>query len=156
MPRRKIVAKREINPDPKYGEVLLQKFINKVMWDGEKSVAETIVYGAVEKAAHGKTDSPADVFKKALDNIRPQVMVKSTRIGGATYQVPTEVTLENSQAIGMRWLITYARARSEKGMVDKLSAELDDAYNKRGNAFKKKDETHKMADANKAFAHFKW
>jgi small subunit ribosomal protein S7 len=126
------------------------------MWDGQKSVAEEIVYTAVEKAAKGKSDGPVDLFRRALENIRPRVMVKSTRMGGANYQVPTEVTIEKSQAIGMKWIITAARGRSEKGMAERLAAELDDAYNKRGNAYKKMDETHKMAEANKAFAHFKW
>ncbi len=156
MPRKAFIARREILPDPRYGEVLIQKFINKVMWDGKKSLAERIVYAALEKAAKGKSDAPVEVFRRALENVRPKVMVKSTRIGGANYQVPTEVTLEKSQSIGMKWLITAARGRSEKGMTERLAAELDDAYNKRGNAFKKMDETHKMAEANKAFAHFKW
>jgi small subunit ribosomal protein S7 len=156
MPRKKCVGKREIAPDPRYGDVLLQKFINKVMYSGKKSVAEKVVYGAIELASKGKNDSPVDVFKTALDNVRPKVMVKSTRIGGATYQVPTEVTLDNSQAIGMKWLLTFGRKRSEKGAVLKLAGEIDDAFNKRGNAFKRKEDTYKMAEANKAFAHFKW
>ncbi|MBP5434312.1 30S ribosomal protein S7 [bacterium] len=156
MPRRKCVAKREVSVDPKYGDVLLQKFINKIMLQGKKSVAETIVYSAIETAAQGKKEGPVEVFKLALDNIRPQVMVKSTRLGGATYQVPTEVSLENSQAIGMKWIITFSRKRAEKGMAQKLAAELDDAFNKRGNSFKRKEETLRMAEANKAFAHFKW
>jgi len=126
------------------------------MWEGEKSVAENIVYKALDQAAKGKNDGPVEMFRRALENIRPKVMVKSTRIGGANYQVPTEVTLEKSQSIGMKWILTAARSRSEKGMVERLAAELDDAFNKRGNAFKKMDETHKMAEANKAFAHFKW
>ncbi|MGI6394041.1 MAG: 30S ribosomal protein S7 [bacterium] len=156
MPRKKCISKREVSTDPKYGDVLLQKFINKVMLQGKKSLAERIVYDAIEVAAKGKKESPVDVFKMALENIRPQVMVKSTRIGGATYQVPTEVSLENSQAIGMKWIITFSRKRSEKGMVSRLAGELDEAYHKKGNSFKKKDDTHKMAEANKAFAHFKW
>ena len=158
MPRRKCIAKRkrQIMPDPKYGNVLLQKFINKVMLNGKKSIAEKIVYTAIEKVAKGKKDTPVDLFKTALDNIRPQVMVKSTRVGGATYQVPVEVTLENSQTIAMKWLITFTRKRSEKGMAIKLAAELDEALNKRGNSFKRREDTHKMAEANKAFAHFKW
>jgi len=156
MPRRKCIAKRQIMPDPKFGDVLLQKFINKVMLDGKKSVAQKIVYSALEEIAKGKKDGPVDLFKTALDNIRPQVMVKSTRVGGATYQVPIEVTLENSQTIAMKWLITFTRKRSEKGMGRKLAAELDDALNKRGNSFKRREDTHKMAEANKAFAHFKW
>lgn len=156
MPRKAFVSRREILPDPRFGEVLVQKFINKVMWEGKKSLAERIVYGALEKAAKGKSDNPVEVFRRALENVRPKVMVKSTRIGGATYQVPIEVTLEKSQSIGMKWIITAARERSEKGMIEKLAAEIDDAYNKRGSAFKKMDETHKMAEANKAFAHFRW
>lgn len=156
MPRKKCVAKREVNADPKYGDVLIQKFINKIMLQGKKSTAERIVYQAIEAASKGKKDNPVDVFKTALDNIRPQVMVKSTRIGGATYQVPTEISLENSQAIGMKWMITFSRSRSEKGMALKLAGEIDEAFNKRGNSFKRKEDTHKMAEANKAFAHFKW
>lgn len=156
MPRRKCIAKRQILPDPKHGDVLLQKFINKMMFDGKKSVAQKIVYTALEELSKGKKDGPVDLFKTALDNIRPQVMVKSTRVGGATYQVPIEVTLENSQTIAMKWLITFTRKRSEKGMARKLAAELDEALNKRGNAFKRREDTHKMAEANKAFAHFKW
>jgi len=156
MPRKKSVGKREISPDPKYGDVLLQKFINKVMYCGKKSVAEKVVYQALELASKGKTESPVEVFKAALENVRPRIMVKSTRIGGATYQVPTEVTLDNSQAIGMKWMITFCRKRSEKGMPLKLAGEIDDAFNKRGNAFKRREDTYKMAEANKAFAHFKW
>ncbi|MBR6421146.1 30S ribosomal protein S7 [bacterium] len=156
MPRRKCVSKREVPADPKYGDVLLQKFINKIMLRGKKSVAETIVYDAIEAAAQNKKENPVDIFKAALDNVRPQVMVKSTRIGGATYQVPTEISLENSQAIGMKWMIMFSRKRSEKGMAAKLAGEIDDAFNKRGNSFKRKEDTHKMAEANKAFAHFKW
>ena len=156
MPRKKCVSKREVNPDPKFGDVLIQKFINKIMLQGKKSTAEKIVYDAMEAASKGKKENPVDVFKFALDNVRPQVMVKSTRIGGATYQVPTEISLENSQAIGMKWLITFSRNRSEKGMALKLAGEIDEAFNKRGNSFKRKEDTHKMAEANKAFAHFKW
>lgn len=126
------------------------------MWDGKKSVAEKVVYGALEKVASGKDASPVEIFKTVIENVRPQVMVKSTRIGGATYQVPTEVTHDKSVAIAMRWIINYARSRSEKGMVEKLAAELEDGFNKRGNTFKKKEDTHKMAEANKAFAHYKW
>ncbi len=156
MPRKKCIGKREISPDPKYGDVLIQKFINKVMLCGKKSIAEKLVYSAIETASKGKKESPVEVFKTALDNVRPRVMVKSTRIGGATYQVPTEVTLDNSQAIGMKWIITFFRNRSEKGAVAKLAGEIDDAFNKRGNAFKRREDTYKMAEANKAFAHFKW
>ncbi|HNW83126.1 MAG TPA: 30S ribosomal protein S7 [bacterium] len=156
MPRKKCVAKREVNADPKYGDVLIQKFINKIMLQGKKSTAEKIVYDALEAACKGKKENPVDVFKIALDNVRPQVMVKSTRIGGATYQVPTEISLENSQALGMKWMITFSRNRSEKGMALKLAGEIDEAFGKKGNSFKRKEDTHKMAEANKAFAHFKW
>jgi small subunit ribosomal protein S7 len=156
MPRRKCVSKREVSADPKYGDVLIQKFINKVMIKGKKSIAEKVVYDAIESAAKGKRENPVEIFKIALENIRPQVMVKSTRIGGATYQVPTEISLENSQTIGMKWMITFSRKRSEKGMAFKLAGEIDEAFNKRGNSFKRKEDTHKMAEANKAFAHFKW
>ena len=156
MPRKKFIAKRETAPDPKYGDVLVQKFINKIMWEGKKSLAERIVYDALEAVAKDKKEDPVEVFKKAIDNVRPRVMVKSTRIGGATYQVPTEVTLEKSQAIAMKWLITFARNRGEKGMVARLKSELDDAFHGRGNTYKKREDTLKMAEANKAFAHFKW
>lgn len=156
MPRRKSVFKREVTPDSKYGDILLKKFINKIMLQGKKSTAEKIVYDALEAASKGKKENPVDIFKIALENIRPQVMVKSTRIGGATYQVPTEISLENSQAIGMKWMITFSRKRSEKGMASKLAGEIDEAFGKKGNSFKRKEDTHKMAEANKAFAHFKW
>ena len=156
MPRKSFVAKREIQPDSKYGDVLLQKFINKIMWEGKKSLAERIVYDALEFVAKDKKEDVVEIFKKAIENVRPRVMVKSTRIGGATYQVPTEVTLEKSQAIAMKWLITFARKRGEKGMVTRLKAELDDAFHGRGSTYKKREDTLKMAEANKAFAHFKW
>jgi len=156
MPRKKFVSKRVFNGDSKYGDVLLEKFINKIMWDGKKSIAEEIVYGAIEKVAEGKDETPVSVIKKAVENVRPLVMVKSTRIGGATYQVPTEITLDKSLSISMRWLVGVSRARSEKGMSARLAAELEDAFNKRGVAFKKREDTHKMAEANKAFAHFKY
>ena len=156
MPRKKFIAKRDLKPDPRFNDVLIQKFINKLMWDGKKIVAENIFYSAIDTVCKDKKEDPADIFKKALDNVRPLVLVKSTRIGGATYQVPTEISLDKSQAIAMKWLITFARNRSEKGMPIKLAAEIDDAFNKRGNTFKKREDTHKMADANKAFAHFKW
>jgi len=156
MPRKKFISKREDKADARYGDILLQKFINKIMMDGKKNLAEKIVYSALEKVAKGKEDGVVDVFKKSIDNVRPLVMVKSTRIGGATYQVPTEITLDKSLMISMRWLIGYARKRSEKGIIDRLSAEFEDAYKKSGNAYKKREDTHKMAEANKAFAHFKY
>jgi small subunit ribosomal protein S7 len=156
MVRKKLKVKHSVNPDPKYGEILVQKFINKVMWDGKKSLAERIVYGAFDVVAKGKKEAGVDVFKKALDNVRPLVMIESTRIGGATYQVPTEVSLDKSQMIAMRWIISYARSRNEKTMIERLSAEIDDAFHKRGTSFKKREDTHKMAEANKAFAQFNW
>jgi len=156
MPRRKCIAKRQIMPDPKFGDVLLQKFINKVMLDGKKSVAQKIVYSALEEIAKGKKDGPVDLFKTALDNIRPQVMVKSTRVGGATYQVPVEVRPERRNALAIRWIISFAKARSGRTMPEKLAAELLDAYNERGGSVKKRDDTHRMAEANKAFAHYRW
>ncbi len=155
MPRKSFSSKREIMPDPKYGDLIVQQFINKIMKAGKKSTAEGIVYSAMERLAEGKEEGPVGAFKKALESARPLVMVKSTRIGGATYQVPTEISLEKSIAIAMRWIITVSRARSEKTMMAKLHAELDDAYHKRGTAFKKREDTHKMAEANKAFAHYK-
>lgn len=155
MPRKSFSTKREIMSDPRYGDLIVQRFINKVMKDGKKSIAEEIVYTAMDKLAQGKEEGPVAAFKKAVETTRPLVVVKSTRIGGATYQVPTEISLEKSIAIAMRWLITVSRARSEKTMVARLYAELDDAYHKRGAVYKKREDTHKMAEANKAFAHYK-
>ena len=156
MPRRAKVSKREINPDPKYGSVRLQKFINKVMWDGKKSLAERLVYEALDIASKKLNKEPLEVFNQALENVRPLVMVKSTRIGGATYQVPMEVDLDKSLSIAMKWMINFARARNEHGFAEKLAAELVDAFHKRGATFKKREDTHRMAEANKAFAHFKY
>ena len=156
MSRRHRAEKREIIPDPKYGDVVVTKFMNSVMYEGKKSVAERIVYGAFDVIEGRAKANPLEVFKQALDNVSPAIEVRSRRVGGATYQVPVEVRLERRQALAIRWLIQAARARNDKTMVDRLSAELLDAANNRGNAVKKKDDTHRMAEANKAFAHYKW
>src|SRR5690606_10011602 len=156
MPRRRVVEKRKILPDPKFNDRLLAKFINKVMRDGKKSVAERIVYGAFDIVQAKTGEDPLRVFKKALDNVKPVLEVKSRRVGGATYQVPVEVRPERRVALGMRWIITYAQARGEKTMVEKLAGEILDAAANRGGAVKKREDTHKMAEANKAFAHYRW
>ena len=156
MSRRHSAEKREINPDAKFGNLVISKFMNTIMIQGKKSVAEAIVYGALE-AIEGKTKSdPIKVFEQALDNVMPSIEVRSRRVGGATYQVPVEVRTVRRQALGIRWIITAARERSEKTMTDRLSAELLDASNNRGNAVKKREDTHRMAEANRAFAHYRW
>jgi small subunit ribosomal protein S7 len=156
MSRRRRNAKREINPDPKFGDLVIAKFMNAVMEQGKKSVAETIVYGALDRAqAKAKTD-PIVMFKQALENVMPAVEVRSRRVGGATYQVPVEVRSERRQALAIRWIITAARARNENTMVERLSGELLDAANNRGTAVKKREDTHKMAEANRAFSHYRW
>lgn len=155
MPRRRVVAEREILPDPKFGDKTLARFINIVMVDGKKSVAEKIVYGALDHLMD-KDDGPVEVFIKALENVKPKVEVKSRRVGGATYQVPTEVNSKRSQALAMRWLVESARKRSEKSMGDRLAGEIGDAYEGRGIAVKKREDTHRMAEANKAFSHFRF
>jgi small subunit ribosomal protein S7 len=156
MPRRREVEKRKILPDPKFGDRLVAKFMNDVMRDGKKSTAERIVYGAFDIVQSKVNDDPLKVFKKALDNVKPVLEVKSRRVGGATYQVPVEVRQERRVALGMRWLITYAAARGEKTMAEKLAGEILDAANNRGGAVKKREDTHKMAEANRAFAHYRW
>ena len=156
MPRRREVPKRRINPDPKYKDKLIAKFMNTVMVDGKKSVAEGIVYGALEIVKSRHKEDPIEVFKKAMDNVKPKLEVKSRRVGGATYQVPVEVRPERRVTLAMRWLVMYSRDRGEKTMRERLAAEFVDAANGRGNAVKKRDDTHKMAEANKAFAHFRW
>ncbi len=156
MPRRRVVAKREILPDPKFGNELLAKFINMVMVSGKKSVAERILYGALDKVAERSTEEPMDVLEKAMDNVRPTVEVKSRRVGGATYQVPIEVRPSRRNSLAMRWLIDAARKRSEKSMAFRLAGELMDASASRGSAVKKREDTHRMAEANKAFAHYRW
>ncbi|MDI7865276.1 30S ribosomal protein S7 [Rhizobiaceae bacterium n13] len=156
MSRRHSAEKREINPDPKFGDLIVTKFMNAIMLHGKKSVAESIVYGAFD-AVQGKTkQEPLGVFHQALDNVAPHVEVRSRRVGGATYQVPVDVRPERRQALAIRWLIAAARKRNETTMVDRLSGELMDAANNRGSAVKKREDTHKMADANRAFSHYRW
>jgi len=156
MARRRVAARREILPDPKFGSLTLAKFINMVMVDGKKSVAERVLYGALDQIAAKKGGDPLDSLEQALENVRPVVEVKSRRVGGATYQVPVEVRPLRRNALAMRWLIEAARKRSEKSMADRLAGELMDASDSRGTAVKKKEDTHRMAEANKAFSHYRW
>ena len=156
MPRRRIAQRRGVLPDPIYNSALVTKFINGVMWQGKKSVAEGIFYGAMLQIGEKTGEEPLKVFKRAIDNTKPTVEVKSRRVGGSTYQVPVEVHQERRGALAIRWIVLYARGRGEKTMMDRPAAEILDAANNRGNAVKKKDDTHRMADANKAFAHYKW
>jgi small subunit ribosomal protein S7 len=156
MPRRRVVAKREILPDPLYNSQLVTKFINSVMGEGKKSVAEGILYGALNRVAEKTQDDPMKAFKKAIENVKPALEVKSRRVGGSTYQVPVEVRPNRRTSLAIRWIIEYASQRGEKTMKEKLAAEFLDASNLRGGAVKKKDDTHKMAEANKAFAHYRW
>ena len=156
MSRRHSAEKRVINPDPKFGDLVVSKFMNNLMLDGKKSVAESIVYGALETMETRAKADPVGLFHNALENVRPQIEVRSRRVGGATYQVPVEVRPERAQALAIRWLITAARNRSETTMSARLSAELLDAANNRGNAVKKREDTHRMADANRAFSHYRW
>ena len=156
MSRRHSAEKREIIPDAKYGDLVVAKFMNTIMYEGKKSVAERIVYGALEGIEAKAKSDPLAVFRQALENVAPAVEVRSRRVGGATYQVPVEVRPERSQALAIRWIISAARDRNDKTMIDRLSAELLDASNNRGAAVKKRDDTHRMADANKAFSHYRW
>ena len=156
MPRRREVPKRTILPDPKFGDQTVAKFINVMMLDGKKSIAERIIYGALDIISERGAEKPLDVFYEALDNIRPVVEVKSRRVGGATYQVPVEVRPSRRNALAMRWLVDSARNRSEKSMTQRLAGELMDAAEKRGGSARKKDEVHRMAEANKAFSHFRF
>jgi len=156
MARRRRPEKREILPDPRYGDLILSKFMNSVMLDGKKSVAEGIVYGALETVEARAKREPVGVFHEALNNIKPGIEVRSRRVGGATYQVPVEVRPERGQALAIRWLISAARARSEHTMAARLSGELMDAANNRGNAVKKREDSHRMAEANRAFSHYRW
>ena len=156
MPRRREVPKRKITPDPKYKDKLVAKFTNSLMLCGKKSVAENILYGALDVIQTRFKEDPVEVFRKALDNVKPKLEVKSRRVGGATYQVPVEVRPERRVALAMRWIVQYARSRGEKTMRERLAAEFVDAAQLRGNSVKKKDDTHKMAEANKAFAHYRW
>ncbi|SDH31866.1 30S ribosomal protein S7 [Roseospirillum parvum] len=156
MSRRRAAVKREVLPDAKFGDRVLAKFINSVMLDGKKSTAERIVYGALDKMAGRGGQDPVRLFHDAVDNVKPAVEVRSRRVGGATYQVPVEVRPERRQALAFRWLVDQARKRSETTMVDRLSGELSDAANNRGGAVKKREDTHRMAEANKAFSHYRW
>jgi small subunit ribosomal protein S7 len=156
MSRRREIPKRKILPDPKYRDRLVAKFVNVLMFGGKKSTAESIIYGAFDVIAERYKEDAIDVFRRALDSVKPKVEVKSRRVGGATYQVPVEVRPERRVALAMRWLSTYARDRGEKTMTERLAAELVDAAQNRGNAVKKREDVHKMAEANKAFAHYRW
>jgi small subunit ribosomal protein S7 len=156
MSRRHRADKREIIPDAKFGDQVVSKFMNSVMYAGKKSVAEAIVYGALDQVGRKARQDPLGVFHTALENVMPSIEVRSRRVGGATYQVPVEVRLERRQALAIRWLIAAARGRNERTMVDKLSGELLDAANNRGNAVKKREDTHRMAEANRAFSHYRW
>jgi small subunit ribosomal protein S7 len=156
MSRRHSAEKREVNPDPKFGNIVITKFMNSVMYDGKKSAAETIVYGALELIEAKIKQGPLPIFEQALENVMPTIEVRSRRVGGATYQVPVEVRSVRRQALGIRWIITAARERNEKTMTERLSAELLDASNGRGNAVKKREDVHRMAEANRAFSHYRW
>ncbi|MFY8039168.1 MAG: 30S ribosomal protein S7 [Bosea sp. (in: a-proteobacteria)] len=156
MSRRHSAEKREVIPDPKFGDVVVTKFMNSIMYEGKKSVAESIVYGAFDSIEARMKSGPLEVFKQALENVAPAIEVRSRRVGGATYQVPVEVRMERRQALAIRWIITAARGRNDKTMVERLSAELMDAANNRGNAVKKREDTHRMAEANRAFSHYRW
>ena len=156
MSRRRRAEKREILPDAKFSDIVLTKFMNVLMYDGKKSIAEHIVYGAFDRIQQRVKSDPIRIFHEALDNVKPEVEVRSRRVGGATYQVPVEVRLDRSQALAIRWLISAARARSENTMTDRLAGELMDASNNRGAAVKKREDTHRMAEANKAFSHYRW
>ena len=156
MSRRHAAEKREVLPDAKFGDTVLTKFMNNLMVDGKKSVAESIIYNALDRVEKRLKRSPIEVCHEALDNIKPSVEVRSRRVGGATYQVPVEVRTERREALAIRWLITAARKRNENTMEERLAGELQDAVNNRGTAVKKREDTHKMADANKAFSHYRW
>ena len=156
MPRRRVVAKREVLPDPKFGSRVLAKFMNHVMTDGKKSIAEKIVYGALDIVSERSGSDPLEVFEAALDAIAPMVEVKSRRVGGATYQVPVEVRAERRSALAMRWLVEHSRARGEKSMVLRLAGEITEAAEGRGSAVKKREDVHRMAEANRAFSHFRF
>jgi small subunit ribosomal protein S7 len=157
MPRRRVAAKREILPDPKFNSTMVTKFINSIMLEGKKSVAENIFYDAMDVLQKKTQEDPLKIFKKAIDNVKPRVEVKSRRVGGSTYQVPIEVDAKTrGNSLAIRWLVSYSRGRGEKTMVERLAGEILDAANNRGNAVKKKEDTHRMADANKAFAHYRW
>jgi small subunit ribosomal protein S7 len=156
MPRKGIIGRREVVGDPQFASPLVEKLINCIMYEGKKSVAQRTVYDAFEKIKERANDDPVKVFKKAVENVKPALEVKTRRVGGANYQVPVEVNRNRQTSLSLRWIIGYARDRGEKSMVEKLAAELLDAANNRGGAVKKRDDTHRMAEANKAFAHYRW
>lgn len=156
MSRKGPVAKRDFLPDPRFNSKLVAKFINRIMRDGKKSLAENIVYRSIEDLASRTSEDPLKAFEQAVENVKPQLEVKARRVGGATYQVPVEIKPNRQEVLATRWLISNARSRTEKSIVRKLTAELNDAFNNRGGAIKKKDDTHRMAEANKAFAHYRW
>lgn len=156
MPRRREVPERLVIPDPKFNNRLVAKFINSIMRDGKKSTAEAILYNAFDQISAKTKEEPLKIFEKAIENVKPIIEVKSRRVGGSTYQVPTEIRQSRRMALGMRWIINFAKGRSERDMASKLAGELLDAANGRGGSVKKREDTHKMADANKAFAHFRW
>ena len=156
MPRRGQIAKRDVLPDPLYNSKLVTRLINNIMYDGKKGVAQKIVYGAFDIVREKTGKEPIEVFEEAMENVMPQLEVKARRVGGATYQVPMEVRTERRQTLGLRWITTYSRARSEKTMKERLAGEILDALNGTGGAAKKREDTHKMAEANKAFAHYRW
>ena len=156
MPRRRVVAKREILPDPKFNDRQVAKFINKIMWEGKKSIAETVVYNSFDIIEKKIKSDPLKLFRSALENVKPIIETKSRRVGGSTYQVPVEVRPGRRVNLAMKWLISFARARKENSMEERVAAELLDASNNRGSSVKKREDTHKMAEANKAFAHYRW
>jgi small subunit ribosomal protein S7 len=156
MPRRRRVTVREVLPDPVYNSTLVEKFVNSMMWDGKKQVAQKLFYEAMDKVRERAADDPLKIFKKAVENAKPLLEVKTRRVGGANYQVPIEVPQNRRTSLALRWLITNARSRPEKGLAEKLANELNDAANLRGGAIKKRDDVHRMAEANKAFAHYRW
>ncbi|WP_273717745.1 MULTISPECIES: 30S ribosomal protein S7 [Bartonella] len=156
MSRRHRAEKREINPDPKFGDLVITKFMNAIMFDGKKSVAERIVYGALDSVEKKVKTDPVELFHRALENVAPHIEVRSRRVGGATYQVPIDVRPDRRQALAIRWLISAARGRNETTMIERLSGELMDAANNRGSAVKKREDVHRMAEANRAFSHYRW
>jgi small subunit ribosomal protein S7 len=156
MPRKGKVPKRDILPDPKYHSKLVSKFVHGIMWEGKKSIAETILYDALDIVGKKLSEEPLKIFERAVENVKPVLEVRSRRVGGSTYQVPVEIRPERRQALAIRWIIQYARSRSEKSMKEKLAAEFLDAASNRGSSVKKREDTHKMAEANKAFAHYRW
>lgn len=156
MPRKGKVPKRDILPDPKYHSKLISKFVHGIMWEGKKSIAETILYDALDIVGKKLSEEPLKIFERAVENVKPVLEVRSRRVGGSTYQVPVEIRPERRQALAIRWIIQYARSRSEKSMKEKLAAEFLDAASNRGSSVKKREDTHKMAEANKAFAHYRW